>query len=113
MSDAILFDNVVFAYPGGGNTPVLRGLSLSAPAGCITALLGPNGVGKTTLLGLALGWLRPEKGTVSLFGEPISGLTRSRLGRTVALVPQSEYIPFEFTVAEYALLGRAPYLRPL
>jgi iron complex transport system ATP-binding protein len=113
MSDALVFDNVVFGYPGGGDTPVLRGLSLSAPPGRITALLGPNGVGKTTLLGLALGWLQPENGTVSLFGEPISRLTRGHLGRTVALVPQSEYIPFEFTVAEYALLGRAPYLRPL
>lgn len=113
MTDALLFDKVVFAYPGGDDVRVLKGLSLSAPAGSITAILGPNGVGKTTLLGLALGWLRPETGIVSLFGEPISRLTRSRLGRTVALVPQSEYIPFEFTVAEYALLGRAPYLRPL
>lgn len=113
MSDALSFENVVFSYPGAKETEVLKGLSLSAPAGTITALLGPNGVGKSTLLGLALGWLRPEKGSVSLFGEPISGLTRSHLGRTVALVPQSEYIPFEFTVAEYALLGRAPYLRPL
>jgi len=113
MIDALVFDDLVFAYPGGPDKEVLNGLSLTAPAGSITAILGPNGVGKTTLLGIALGWLRPESGAVSLFGEPLSLLSRRQIGRTVALVPQSEYIPFDFTVAEYALLGRSPYLRPL
>ncbi len=113
MTDALVFDRLVFAYPGGADEEVLDGLSLAAPSGSITAILGPNGVGKTTLLALALGWLRPRSGTVFLFGKPLSGMTRREIGKTVALVPQSEYVPFEFTVAEYALLGRSPYLRAL
>jgi iron complex transport system ATP-binding protein len=113
MNEALLFEDITFGYPGGTQEPVFSALSLAIPRGRITALLGPNGVGKTTLLGLALGWLQPGRGTVSLFGEPISTLSRGEMGRAVALVPQSEYIPFEFTVTEYTLLGRSPHLRPL
>lgn len=113
MIDVLTFDGLVFSYPGGADEVVLDHLSLTAPGGSITAILGPNGVGKTTLLGLALGWLKPDRGVVTLFGKPLSAFSRRDIGRTVALVPQSEYIPFEFTVTEYALLGRAPYLRPL
>lgn len=113
MNSAVRFENITFGYPGGSQRPVIVDLSLAIPRGRITALLGPNGVGKTTLLGLALGWLKPTGGEVSLFGDRITKITRTEMGRRVALVPQSEYIPFEFTVTEYALLGRSPHLRPL
>ena len=89
---------------------VLHGVSLTADAGSVTAILGPNGVGKTTLLNVALGWLRPWSGSVLLSGRPIHAIAGSERGRLASLVPQSDHIPFEYSILEYALLGRAPYV---
>jgi iron complex transport system ATP-binding protein len=79
----------------------------------ITAILGPNGAGKTTLLHLLLGLRKPAGGTINLEDMPISQYSKRELSQWMGLVPQSEYIPFEFSVLEFVLLGRAPYLRPL
>jgi iron complex transport system ATP-binding protein len=87
---------------------VLEGLSLEVPSGSMTALLGPNGAGKTTLLYILLGWRAPQRGRVELDGNPIQ--SGPRLGAAIALVPQSEHVPFDFSLLEYVLLGRAPHL---
>jgi iron complex transport system ATP-binding protein len=92
---------------------VLKAVSMDVPAGSITAVLGPNGVGKTTLLHLALGWLRPQSGRVFLEGKPVQDYSQRERGRLVSLVPQKEHIPFEYSILEYVLLGRAPYLGAL
>jgi len=104
--------SVQFAY---GNSPadVLRDLSLSIPPREVTAILGPNGAGKTTLLNICLGWLKPRSGSVLFREKPLHSYNRREIGRTISLVPQSEHIPFEYSVLEYVLLGRAPYLHPL
>jgi iron complex transport system ATP-binding protein len=104
--------NVSFSYDGPG-WPVLRDLSLEVPAGTVTAILGPNGSGKTTLLRLLLGVLRPASGTIRLAGRPQEDYSRRERSRFIGLVPQDEHIPFDFSVLEYVLLGRAPYLSPL
>jgi iron complex transport system ATP-binding protein len=92
---------------------VLNDLSLEIPAGTVTAILGPNGSGKTTLLRLLLGVLRPSQGVVRVAGLPQASYSRRALSRLVGLVPQDEHIPFDFSILEYVLLGRAPYLGPL
>jgi len=107
-----LFDQISFGYQPNGRT-VLHALSLEIESGTVTAILGPNGAGKTTLLHLALGWLAPQSGQVLLNGRPLDGYSRRDLGQWMALVPQSERIPFEYSILEYVLLGRAPYLAPL
>jgi iron complex transport system ATP-binding protein len=101
-----------FSYNGAGRT-VLRDLSLEIPDGAITAILGPNGSGKTTFLRLLLGVLRPSQGTIWIAGKPQGSYTRRQLGQLLGLVPQDEHIPFDFSILEYVLLGRAPYLGPL
>jgi iron complex transport system ATP-binding protein len=106
------FQDVTFHYSPQSH-PALRQLSLDIHHGSVTAVLGPNGAGKTTLLHLALGWLKPQGGRVLLAGQPLGGYSRGELGRWMGLVPQSEHIPFEYSVLEYVLLGRAPYLKPL
>jgi iron complex transport system ATP-binding protein len=113
MITALLsFQQVRFGY--NRRTPaVLDGLDLALKEGRITTILGPNGAGKTTLLYLALSWLKPWAGVIRLAGKPIESFSRRTLGQQVALIPQSEHIPFEYTVLEYVLLGRAPYLPPL
>ena len=103
---------VAFSYDGPGRA-VLRDLSVEIPAGAVTAILGPNGSGKTTLLRLLLGVLRPQAGEIRLAGRPLHTYSRRERGRLIGLVPQDEYIPFNFSALEYVLLGRAPYLHPL
>jgi iron complex transport system ATP-binding protein len=112
-SEAILaVSGLSFGY-NGPDQSVLRDLSLEVPAGTVTAILGPNGSGKTTLLRLLLGILRPQAGTVWLAGQPLGSYSRRERSQLVGLVPQDEHIPFDFSVLEYVLLGRAPHLSPL
>lgn len=61
----ILIETVTVDY---GSRPVLDGLSLSVPAGSITALLGGNGAGKSTTLSTLLGFVRPKAGVVRVDG---------------------------------------------
>ena len=111
MTAILAFNHLSFGYRA--DVPVLQDVSLSIERGAVTGLLGPNGAGKTTLLHLALGWLSPSSGRVELEGRPLGEYPRQELGRRLGLVPQSEAIAFEYTVLEYVLLGRAPYLPPL
>lgn len=108
----LVFERVSFRYQLR-QAPVLENFSLEIRPGTVTAILGPNGVGKTTLLYLALGWLRPDAGRVLLAGKALSQYSRRELGRWQGLVPQSEHIPFEYSLLEVVLLGRAPHLMPL
>lgn len=111
MTAILAFDHLSFGYRP--NSEVLHDVCLSFESGSVTGLLGPNGAGKTTLLHLALGWLRPSAGRVKLDERPLADYSRQELGRRMGLVPQSEAVPFEYSVLEYVLLGRAPYLAPL
>jgi iron complex transport system ATP-binding protein len=104
--------DVAFRY-GTRKVRVLHDISLEVEEGSATALLGPNGVGKTTLLHLVLGWLQPERGNLELDGRPLSTYDQRARGRIMGLVPQREHIPFEYSMIEYVLLGRVPYLKPL
>lgn len=108
----ISISDLWFSYDGPAR-PALQGLSLEIPRGAVVAILGPNGAGKTTLLHLILGFLTPSRGAIELGGRPQGSYTRREMGRLMALVPQREHIPFNFSATEYVLLGRAPYLRPL
>lgn len=113
MSETLLvFDRVSFGYEPGAQK-VLAEISFDLPAQQVTLLFGPNGCGKTTLLYLTLGWLQPEQGTIWAEGRPLSSLNRRQRGRFMALVPQTEHTPFDYTVLEYVLLGRAPHLPSL
>ena len=89
---------------------VLHDLDLEIAAGAVTAILGPNGCGKTTLLQILLGRLQPLAGEVRLAGRAATAIPRRELSRLIGLVAQEEEAPFEFTVLEYVVLGRAPYL---
>lgn len=106
------FEEVTFGYQPK-KPPVIQNLTLNLRAGSVTAILGPNGAGKTTLINLALGWFKPWQGKIHLAGKHLSDYSRHELGHWMALVPQGEHIPFEYSVLEYVLLGRAPHLPSL
>lgn len=92
------------------SAPVLKELTVSVPACSRTAILGPNGAGKSTLLRLILGIQQPQAGNITLEDLPISSYSRRQRSRWMGFVPQVESIPFDYSVFEYILLGRAPYL---
>jgi iron complex transport system ATP-binding protein len=98
---------VCFDYDG---QPILTGISLEIRAAERVAILGPNGVGKTTLLKLLSGARYPNKGSILLNGRDIQVLPRPELARKIAIVPQDLTIPFAFTAQEIVELGRTPHL---
>ena len=106
------FEQLRFGYPQTAR-PVLQDFHLEIAPGTVTAILGPNGAGKTTLLHLALGWLQPQAGLIRLERQPLASYSRRALGQWLGLVPQSEHIAFEYSLLEFVLLGRAPYLPSL
>jgi iron complex transport system ATP-binding protein len=98
---------VGFDYDG---QPVLAGISLEIRAGERVAILGPNGVGKTTLLKLLSGARIPTRGSIRLDGRELHTVPRQELARQIAVVPQDLAIPFAFTAREIVELGRTPHL---
>jgi len=107
--------DVHFAYPRPGREPlsVLRGVDIAVQPGEMVALLGANGCGKTTLLRLVSGTLKPQHGTVDVAGRPIEDWTREALARRVAVLPQQLELPDGFRAAELVEMGRAPHARRL
>ncbi len=110
MTPLLSLHEVRFRYDGPTGREALAGLSLAITEGTITAILGPNGAGKTTLLHTMLGRLQPTAGEVRFAGRPFTDFSRRELSHRIGLVPQSEQAAFEFSVLDYVLLGRTPYL---
>ena len=100
-------ESVSFGYDGGFT---LNDVSVTIPAGSLTGLLGPNGCGKTTLLKLLSGVLRPRTGRVMLGDRALTSMTRRELARHVASVPQETHPAFDYSVMEMVLMGRHPHL---
>jgi branched-chain amino acid transport system ATP-binding protein len=76
-----------------GDNHVLRDVSFTLSRGRVLALLGRNGAGKTTCMNVAIGWLVPRSGEVSLFGESIGGSSPEAISRRgVGLVPQGRRV---------------------
>lgn len=103
---AIEADEIIFSY--GPRFAVDR-VSMSAPNGELTGIIGANGSGKSTLLKILAGILPPSSGRVVLDGNPLDRFPPGRRARHLAYVPQSHFPAFEFTVEQMVLLGRIPH----
>ena len=89
-----------------GGSRILRDISLRVPGGSIVAVMGRNGVGKTTLLKAIMGLLAPTKGRVFFAGEDVTGLTADqRTRRGLGYVPQGREIFPQLTVRENLQIG--------
>lgn len=99
----VRFDNIEFQYVA--DTPVLNGLSLVAPAGKVTAIVGPSGAGKTTLASLVYRFYEPQSGSITIDGVPIRSIRRESLREHIGIVPQ-EPILFNGTLRENIRYGR-------
>jgi iron complex transport system ATP-binding protein len=100
-------DNVTIRYEA---RTVLRDVSLSIAAGEVLALIGPNGVGKSTLVRASSGNLKPIAGRVTVDGQDVHRLHVKDRARLIAVVPQAVRLPEAFSVFEAVLMGRTPYV---
>ena len=107
MRDIIAVDNVVKRY---GDTIALDHFSLHIAPGEVFGLLGPNGSGKTTAINCMLQLLTYDKGTISLFGEPM-GPARYDLKSRIGIVPQNVAVFEELTVRQNIDYFCALYVR--
>ena len=104
MAEAGLVVSDLVAGYGGG--VVLEGLSLQVPAGQSVALLGRNGVGKTTLLKTIMGLIRPKSGTIAFNGHRLERHEPFEVARAgIGYVPQGREVFADLTVEENLLLG--------
>jgi branched-chain amino acid transport system ATP-binding protein len=102
--DALSLTNVDTFY---GDSHVLHRVSFSLHPGGVLALLGRNGAGKTTCMSTIIGFVTPRHGDITLFGEPIGGLSPERIARLgVGLVPQGRRIFPSLTVRENLLVAQ-------
>jgi zinc transport system ATP-binding protein len=96
----ITIENVSFSYDG---VPVLEKVSFTVDSGDFSIMVGPNGGGKTTLLKLILGLLKPSSGVVRVFGKP-----PEKVRHSIGYMPQHQQFDpkFPVAVADVVLMGR-------
>jgi len=99
----VRFENVTFTY--GGEAAALNGVTFTAPAGKTTALVGPSGAGKTTVLNLIPRFYEPGGGLIAIDGQNIADVTLASLRESIALVSQ-EVVLFDDTIRANIRYGR-------
>lgn len=90
-SNALELDGVTFAYSPHAE-PIVTGLTLNIPVGTHLAVVGPSGVGKSTLANLLAGLATPQHGELRLGGLALEQIDEGYLRRAVALIPQEAYV---------------------
>ncbi|MFI9326885.1 ABC transporter ATP-binding protein [Kitasatospora sp. NPDC052868] len=96
-----------------GNRVIVDGLDLELPGGAVTAIVGPNACGKSTLLRGLVRLLGPAAGTVTLDGSDIHRMPARALAKRMGLLPQQPVTPEAITVESLVRLGRFPHQRML
>jgi len=99
----VQFENVTFGYTA--NKPVLKNIEFSAQPGQMVALVGPSGVGKSTMLSLLLRFYDPQQGRVLVDGQDVREFQYRTLRRQISIVPQ-EPVLFSATIADNIAYGR-------
>ena len=102
---------VVNASCGYDGKAVLQNVSLSLRQGEIVCILGPNGIGKTTVFRSVLGFLKLIDGEILLDGVPKEKISQRDFSRAVGYVPQGHEPPFPYTVPDVVVMGRAAHLK--
>jgi branched-chain amino acid transport system ATP-binding protein len=102
-SEALAVSNVDTFY---GDSHVLHGVGFVLRPGRLLGLLGRNGAGKTTCMSTIMGFLKPRRGAIALFGEDVAGLTPEVIARKgICLVPQGRRVFRSLTVAENLMVA--------
>ena len=94
-----------------GKRELLSAVDLTVKCGELVALIGANGVGKSTLLETTTGDVPLEQGEITLFGQTLSYWSKIELAKRRAVMRQSTRLELPFSVGEVVLMGRSPYIR--
>ena len=99
MTAALSISGLNFAYR---DSLVLRDVSLDLPQGVVLGIVGPNGAGKSTLMKTVVGLLKPARGTITCFGQPLP-----KVRRRVGYMRQASSVDWDFptTVSDVVLMG--------
>ena len=100
-------ENGQFGY---GQKKILQNISFSLQESEVMTVLGPNGVGKTTLLKCMMGLLHWEQGRTLIDGKPLNEMKTSDIWSRIAYVPQSKGSALSYTAREMVLMGRSARL---
>lgn len=103
----LCLQDVTLGYHGAPT--VVNDLCLQIPDGKFTAIIGPNGCGKSTVLRALAHTLHARSGQVTLDGKPLSSYRPKQLARQIALLPQAPVCPVGITVADLVARGRFPH----
>lgn len=110
MSERLNTEELSIGY---AEATIVKGLNLSIPTGKITALVGANGSGKSTILKTMARIMKPKSGTVMLDGKSIHNFSTKEVARQLAILPQNPTAPDGLTVSELVSYGRFPIKRDL
>jgi ABC-type multidrug transport system fused ATPase/permease subunit len=105
LNDKLSIRDVTFSYPDA-QAPALCGLTLDIAAGQVTALVGPSGGGKSTLVDLLPRLRTPQGGMILFDGEPIESFSTASLRDAIAFAPQTPQF-FDVTVGDHIRFGRS------
>lgn len=98
----IKVDHISFSY---GQNEILKDVSFEVADGEFVSVLGPNGVGKSTLFKCMLKLLTPKTGDVFVEGKSIKGMLPEEIASLIAYIPQNHGIAYNFSVMEMVLMG--------
>lgn len=101
---SIEVSNLKFSY---GDRLIIDDISFAAEDGQLISVLGPNGVGKSTLFRCVLGLLKDYKGKIFLNGKDIKKLSTGEMAKLIAYIPQSHYPSFNYSIFDMVLMGTA------
>ncbi len=111
MTEPLLqINNLSYTING---TTILHDLTFAVSQGEYLSIIGPNGAGKTTLLQLCNRIRRGGTGDIRLQGKLLMRYKQREVAQIISYVPQASGLQFPFTVYEFVLMGRYPYLHPL
>jgi iron complex transport system ATP-binding protein len=99
--------NASFSYR---QTPVLKDICFYVDSGQILAILGPNGVGKTTLLKCMMGLLKWDSGASMIDGTPVPQIHYREFWKKIAYVPQAKNSVFSYSAEEMVVMGRSAHI---
>ena len=110
MGTILRIEGIEFGYE---EESLFQDISFDVYRGEFLGIIGPNASGKTTILKLLDGMLKPWTGQITIDSRPLGELGRREIAQSIAMVSQENRLNFTFTAFEMVLMGRTPYLGPL